>query len=204
MSRKWLTSAAAAIALFGCRQDMHDQRKVEPLEESKFFGDGRGSRDPVPNTIARGRLKTDRHLFYGREEVDPPLDGPDDGTAGELVDTFPFPVTKDVLLRGRERFDVFCSPCHARTGNGDGMIVRRGFLRPPSLHDAKVREARVGHLYDVIRRGLGVMPGYERQIPVNDRWAIVAYLRALQLHKNATVDDVPAADRAKLPAGGAQ
>jgi mono/diheme cytochrome c family protein len=202
MSRKLLTSALVCLAAIGCRQDMHDQRKLEPLEESKFWSDGRASRDPVPGSIARGKLKADRHLFFGREELAEARSGPDDGSEGALVDTFPFPVDKHVLERGRERFDVFCAPCHARTGDGDGMIVRRGFRRPPSLHDDKIRDARVGHLYDVIRRGFGVMPAYETQIPVRDRWAIVAYLRALQLHRRAALGDVPEAEKKRLAGEG--
>ena len=206
MSRKFPTDVrlAALLIVMGvaaCRQDMHDQLKMEPLEESTLFEDGRASRSPVKGTIARGQLKADRHLHYGREPLDDTIDpnsGPDDGTAGELVNALPYAVTKQMLQRGQERYNIFCAPCHAQTGNGDGMIVRRGFSRPPSLHADKVRDATLGHLYDVIRRGFGAMPAYATQIPVDDRWAIVAYMRALQLSKNAKIDDVPANERAQL------
>lgn len=205
MSRKFRTEslllACALTAGLSCRQDMHDQLKMEPLEETPFFDDGRASRHPVEGTIPRGHLKSDRHLHFGRAALDTLEeipDGPDDGTAGELVNTLPYAVTKDMLTRGRQRYDIYCAPCHAKTGNGDGMVVRRGFSRPPSLHSEKIRTAKLGHLYDVIRRGLGAMPGYAPQISVHDRWAIVAYIRALQLSQAATIDDVPEAERAKL------
>lgn len=187
----------AAVA-GGCRQDMHDQLKYEPLEKSEFFDDGMSSRHPVKGTIARGQLQSDRHFFFGREPLESPPEGPDYGTTGELVATFPYPVDAAMMRRGRERFNIFCSPCHAQTGNGDGMIVQRGYREPPSLHSEKVKSAKVGHLYDVIRRGFGVMPAYATLISTEDRWAIVAYVRALQLSKSASLDDVPPAERAKL------
>ena len=196
-----LTSALLLAALGACRQDMHDQLKMEPLEETTLFEDGRASRHPPKGTIPRGHLKSDRHLHYGREALTTPTDGPDDGSTGELVNALPYPVTKPMLERGQERYNIYCAPCHAQTGNGDGMIVRRGFSKPPSLHDDKVKNAKLGHLYDVIRRGIGSMPAYATQIPVNDRWAIVAYIRALQLSKSAKLDDVPAAQRPNLSAG---
>jgi mono/diheme cytochrome c family protein len=175
---------------------MHDQPKIEPLEASPFFTDGRGSRSPVEGTVARGHLNADRALHEGRA----PGAGPGAAGAGELVDTLPFPATIEVLARGRERYDIFCAPCHAKTGDGDGMIVRRGFRSPPSLHSDRVRAARLGHLYDVITRGLGAMPAYAAQIPVRDRWAIVAYVRALQLSQRAALADVPDDERARLEA----
>jgi Cytochrome C oxidase, cbb3-type, subunit III len=180
----------AAAGAAGCRQDMHDQQKFEPLEASPFFGDGRSARQPVDGTIARGHLHDDRHLYEGRDPV-----------SGELVDTFPMPVTKDTLVRGRERFDIFCSPCHSRTGNGDGMVVRRGFRKPTSYHTDTLRQAKVGHIFEVITKGFGVMPSYATQIPAQDRWAIIAYVRALQLAQNATIDDVPEPERFKLLGG---
>jgi hypothetical protein len=177
-------------ALSGCRQDMHDQHKIEPGESSPVFADGRGMRHPVEGTVARGRLFDDRHLYEGRDAV-----------TGELVDAFPMPVTKEVLLRGRERYDVFCSPCHSRTGEGDGMVVRRGFKRPPSFHREELRKAKVGYVFEVVTKGFGVMPSYAAQVPASDRWAIVAYLRALQLAHDARIADVPEPERAALLAG---
>jgi mono/diheme cytochrome c family protein len=200
MWRKCLTDAALgalcalAAAAAGCRQDMHDQAKIEPLEASPWSADGRGSRKPVEGTVARGQLNADRVLHQGRA----PTPSEDD-----LVDYMPFPATHEVLARGRERYDIFCSPCHARTGEGDGMVVRRGFRSPPSLHSERVRTARLGHLYDVITRGFGAMPAYAAQIPTRDRWAIVAYVRALQLSQHATIEDLPPEERDRLT-GGAQ
>ena len=188
-----LSAGCVAAALVGgCRQDMHDQQKIEPLEGTPFFPDGRGSRQPVEGTVARGLLKEDRHLYEGRFGEDAA------GPQGELVDTFPMPVDRQLLLRGRERYDIYCSPCHSRTGDGDGMIVRRGFQRPPTFHRDELRTQKVGYLYEVISKGLGVMPSYAAQIPVRDRWAIVAYLRVLQLSQMARIEDVPEPERAKL------
>ncbi len=192
--------ASALLSLVGCRQDMHDQLKYEPLEKNELFEDGQASRQPVDGTVARGQLKTDRHLHYGRGPLTEALEKPDDGTLGELVTTFPAPVDAAMMERGRERYDIYCSPCHGQTGNGDGMIVQRGFRQPPSLHEERLRSARVGHLYDVIRRGFGVMPAYATMIPTDDRWAIVAYMRALQHSKTATLADVPPEERQKLEA----
>jgi cbb3-type cytochrome c oxidase subunit III len=185
-----LALVLACLGLGGCRQDMHDQLKLEPLERSTFFADGRGSRSPVEGTIARGQLMLDRHLYEGRR----PAEGDEtEDDEGIVVEEFPFEVGREVLLRGRERFDIYCSPCHARTGNGDGMVVRRGFRKPPSLHEERLRKAKVGHLYDVIRRGIGAMPAYASQIHVRDRWAIVAYVRALQSAGNVQMT-CPAGD----------
>lgn len=187
MWRSCPTSLASLLLLvvLGCRQDMHDQLKLEPLEGSKFFADGKGSRHPVDGTVARGQLKGDRHLHLGRHASSA------ENAEGDLVDTFPMEVTQALLLRGQERYDIYCSPCHSKTGDGDGMIVRRGFRKPPSLHDDKNRALKVGHIYDVIYRGLGAMPAYRTQIDVEDRWAIVAYVRALQRSQNARIEDVP-------------
>jgi len=185
----------------GCRQDMHDSPHLEPLEQTSFFRDGRASRDPVEGTVARGQLNNDIHFYEGRRVIkEPELAGQTAET--EVVDSFPYEVTRSMLLRGRERYDIFCSPCHSRTGNGDGMVVRRGFTRPPSLHTDKLRQAPVGHLYDVVRRGLGAMPSYAAQIPVADRWAIVAYVRALQFSQNARLEDVPPFERRSLEREG--
>src|SRR5262245_62667598 len=166
--RRASLAALATLALAACRQDMHDQHKLGPLEGTPFFPDGRGSRQPVEGTVARGLLKEDRHLYEGRFGDDGP------GPAGELVDKFPMPVDRALLSRGRERYDIYCSPCHARTGEGDGMVVRRGFQRPPTFHRDELRSAKVGYLYEVITKGLGVMPSYAAQVTTRDRCAIVA------------------------------
>jgi len=175
----------ALIVVSACRQDLHDQPKYVPLRESTFFGDGRSARPLVEGTVARGHLRDDALLYTGRV-------GKEDATA------FPFPIDARVLARGRERFDIFCSPCHGRTGQGDGMVVRRGYRRPPSYHQDRLREAPVGHFFDVITNGFGAMPDYASQIAAADRWAIVAYIRALQLSEHATLADVPAGERDRM------
>jgi len=180
-----LGASALLLALAACRQDMHDQPKYRGLRGSDFFADGQGARPLVANTVARGHLNDDALLATGKE-------GQNDATE------FPFPVTEQVMARGHERFDIYCSPCHGRTGEGNGMVVRRGFRRPPSYAEDRLRDAPIGHFYDVITNGFGAMPDYQTQIPVNDRWAIVAYVKALQLSLYAPLEDVPAADRSKL------
>jgi mono/diheme cytochrome c family protein len=179
--------AAACVALAACRQDMHDAPRYEPLEEAPFFADGGASRVLVANTVPRGHLRTDEHLYTGR-------------VGGELAAEFPMPVTSEVMARGRERFDVFCSPCHGRTGEGNGMVVQRGFRRPPSYYETRLLEAPVGYYFDVMTNGFGAMQDYASQVPVTDRWAIAAYIRALQFSRRATLDDVPADRRAELEA----
>ena len=180
----------AVAVLAGCRQDMHDQPRYIPLRPSTFFADGRSERPLIEGTIPRGHLNDDVALFTGK--------GPD----GKPLDTFPFAVTKDVVERGQDRYNVYCAPCHDRTGSGDGMIVKRGYRRPPSYHIDRLRQVPNGYLYDVITSGFGAMPDYAAQIAPRDRWAIVAYIRALQMSQNASVDDVPAAERGHL--GGAK
>jgi hypothetical protein len=170
---------ALGIAAAGCRQDMHDQPKYIPLRESTFFNDGRSARPLVAGTVARGQLHEDALLYTGK------VDGAD-------TVMFPFPIDEGVMARGQERFNIYCSPCHGRTGAGDGMIVRRGYRRPPSYHDDRLRNAPIGHFFDVITNGFGAMPDHSAQIAVEDRWAIVAYIRALQLSEHATPADVPA------------
>jgi hypothetical protein len=180
-----LGASALLLTVAACRQDMHDQPKYRGLRGSDFFADGQSARPLVANTVARGHLNDDTLLQTGK-----------DGQADTTV--FPFPVTDQVMARGQERFNIYCSPCHGRTGDGDGMVVRRGFRRPPAYSEERLRTAPIGHLYDVITNGFGAMPDYQTQIPVNDRWAIVAYVKALQLSSHASLDDVPAADRSKL------
>lgn len=182
-----LRAAAGALVLLatGCRQDMHDQPKYQPLEASSFFADGRASRPRIPGTVARGRRDDDALLVSGK------LDG-------TLSEVFPAPVTKAVLDRGHQRFDVYCSPCHDRAGTGHGMIVMRGYKQPTSFHDERIRSMPPGYFFDVITNGFGIMPSYAAQIPVDDRWAIAAYIRALQLSQHATLADVPEAERQAL------
>lgn len=169
----------------GCRQDMADQPRYDPLEPSAFFSDGQSARPLVPGTVARGQLVDEASLSAAK--------------AGDVfVDTFPVPVTSEVLSRGQERYNIFCAPCHSHMGDGDGMIVRRGFRRPPSFHIDRLREAPVGYFFDIITNGFGAMPDYAAQIPVRDRWAIIAYTRALQLSQHATLADVPPEERKKL------
>lgn len=179
---------AAAALVVGCRQDMHNQPKALPYRPSTFFADGRSAR-PIPDgTVARSELNDDDMLFTGKVN-------------GQDTTEFPFAVTAEVMARGRERYDIFCSPCHDRTGSGEGMIVKRGYRQPPSYHIDRLRQAPVGHFFDVITNGFGAMPDYRTQVPVRDRWAIVAYIRALQASANATLDEVPPEERNRLAPG---
>lgn len=173
------------VALIACRQQMADQPSYRPLAKSEFFADGRSARPVIPGTVARGQLREDEHFYTGRR-------------GGQAVETFPFPVTREIFYRGQERFDIFCSPCHDRVGNGQGMIVRRGFRAPPSLHIDRLRESRPGYLFEVIARGFGTMPDYAEQIPPEDRWAIVAYIRALQRSTAGKLADLPEAAQKEL------
>jgi mono/diheme cytochrome c family protein len=177
--------ALALVAVTACRQDMQDQPRYKPLAASDFFKDGASARPLVPDTVARGHERLDSLLYTGKVD-------------GVVVDEFPVPVTKAVLDRGQERFNIFCSPCHGALGDGDGMVVRRGFRTPPSYHLDRLRDAPVGHFFDVMTNGFGAMQDYRAQVPVPDRWAIAAYIRALQLSQHATTADVPPAERATL------
>ena len=164
---------------------MRDQPRSDPLEASDFFADGVASRSPVPGTVARGQLKADVLLETGMVE-------------GKLATTFPYPVTEAMLLRGRERFGIYCTPCHGQLGDGQGMVVRRGFKQPSSFHVDRLRGAPAGYFFDVMSNGFGVMSSYASQVPVADRWAIVAYIRALQRSQYATLADLPVAERERL------
>jgi cytochrome c553 len=180
--------AMLAMTAAACRQDMHDAPKLEPLEGSTFFADGRASRQLVANTIARGHLKEDKLLHTGRD--------------GEtLSETFPFPVTEGVVARGRERFNIYCSPCHARTGEGNGMIVQRGYKQPPSFHEERMRVMPAGYFFQVMTNGFATMPSYALQVSPEDRWAIAAYVKALQLSRNVAAADLTADERAKVESG---
>jgi mono/diheme cytochrome c family protein len=184
-SRWPLAIVLTSVALAGCRQDMHDAPRYDPLEQSQFFPDGAASRVLVPNTVARGQLREDEHLYTGKVN-------------GQPATEFPMPVTAEVMARGQERFNVYCSPCHGRSGEGNGMIVQRGFRQPPSYHEERLRNEPVGYFFDVMTNGFGAMQDYSAQVTVTDRWAIAAYIRALQLSRQATVADVPADRRGDL------
>ncbi|HET7452265.1 MAG TPA: cytochrome c [Thermoanaerobaculia bacterium] len=194
---RFVLAASLGLAVGACRQDMFNQPKVRPLQSSTFFADGRASRPLPEDTVARGDLRADELLYTGR-------------IGGTEADTFPFPVTKAVLDRGQERFEIYCSPCHGRAGYGDGMIVQRGFKAPPSFHADRLRQAPVGHFVDVMANGFGVMYDYRGRVSPEDRWAIAAYIRALQLSQNATAGDLDAvkasenAVKAAHPSGGAK
>ncbi len=178
---------ACLFGLTACRQDMHDQPKYEPLEQSSFFADQRSSRAPVEGTVARGQLKEDDHFYTGKINNQP-------------VHTFPMELDEQLVQRGQERYNIFCSPCHDKTGQGLGMIVQRGFKRPPSFHIDRLREAPVGYYFDVMTNGFGVMASYSDQVTPEDRWAIIAYIRALQISQNATLADLPEEEKQKLEA----
>jgi hypothetical protein len=176
-----------AVLASACQQEMADQPRLDPLEASSFFRDGRAARPLVPGTVARGTLPEDEELRTGK-------------VGGVLALNFAFPVTKEVLHRGRERYEIFCTPCHDHTGSGQGMIVRRGFRRPESFHAERLRQAPPGHFVDVITNGFGAMKDYSAQVAPRDRWAIAAYIRALQLSQDARIGDVPPVERSKLEA----
>ena len=182
-----IASAAAALLMItlttACRLDMHMQPRQNPLSRSDFFADQRSERPPVEGTVARGQLQADTYFYTGKIGDNP-------------GDVMPFPVTREVLERGRERFNIFCAPCHSRLGDGNGMVPSRGFPRkPPSYHIPRLQKAPLGYFFDVMTNGFGIMPDYASQIPPQDRWDIVAYIRALQLSQNATMADVPAGQK---------
>ncbi len=204
-----------------CRQDMQDQPRMKPFRSTTFFPDGMSSRPPVPGTVARGHLRADTEFFTGKKSgtqagTSQPAGQQAVATAANApqgiaaypddVEEFPLPITHDVVKRGKERYDIFCSACHGLTGNGDGMIVRRGFRRAASFHSDNLRQAPVGHYFDAITNGWGAMPPYAAQIPTHDRWAIVAYIRALQLSYQNTQSQPgqpqPPASPASTPSSG--
>jgi mono/diheme cytochrome c family protein len=170
-NRKRLLLAVGAVALAGsaaCRQDMHNQPKYTPLRASAFFADGASARPPVEGTVARGLLHADEAFYTGMQD-------------GAPIREMPLPVDEALLARGQVRYNIFCAPCHGATGDGNGMIVQRGYRRPPSMHEARLRDAEAGHYFDVMTNGFGAMPDYRMQVSPRDRWAITAYIRALQL-----------------------
>ena len=180
-----------AVGAAGCRQDMHNTPVGQPLRESLFVKGVSTSRAPVEGTIARGTLQDDAAFYTGKE-------------GGAPANALPFPLTAQVLDRGEERFNIYCSPCHGVSGRGDGMIVRRGYRQPPSFHVDRLQQAPLGHFYDTMTNGFGAMPDYRAQIAPRDRWAIAAYVRALQLSQHATAADIPAEERQKLGQPGAK
>jgi len=171
--------------LTGCRQDMHDQPRYKPLAATDFFGDGRSARPEVEGTVARGHLRIDQARYTGKVN-------------SEDVDYFPFPIGRSDLERGQQRFNVYCSPCHSRIGDGNGMVVRRGFRQAASYHTDRLIKMPIGHFFDVITNGFGAMPSYASRVEPDDRWRIAAYIRVLQLSQNAQLDDVPADMRGEL------
>ena len=173
------------LAAAGCRQDMHNQPKAIPLRESMFFKDGSSARPLVEGTVARGTLQDDAAFFTGK-------------SGAVVLDALPFALTAEVLDRGEQRFNIYCTPCHGMAGAGDGMIVRRGYRQPPSYHTDRLRTAPIGHFYDVMTNGFGAMPDYRAQIVPRDRWAIAAYVRALQLSQHAPAAALPEEERQKL------
>jgi cytochrome c553 len=171
------TALLAALALAGCRQDMQDQPKFIPQRGTDFYSDGRSARPQVENTVARGQLHEDAYFYTGLQ-------------GGKEGDAMPFPVTMEVLERGQERYNIYCTPCHSRVGNGVGMIVQRGYSKAGNFHTARLQAAPLGHFFNVITNGYGSMPDYAAQLQPQDRWAVVAYIRALQLSQNAKPSDV--------------
>lgn len=183
-----LPGTVGLLLLAGCHIDMWRQPKVKPLEQSNFFADGLSARLPVPGTVARGELKQDEARYKGR-------------VGGKLVDKFPFPITMEDMRRGQERFNIYCSPCHGRLGDGKGMIAQRGLAlvrQPASYHTDRLRKIPVGHFYDVITNGFGIMYSYASRVEPDDRWRIAAYIRALQYSQNARLSDVPPEEIPKL------
>ena len=184
----WVLAALGLACLcVGCRLDMHVQPRYNPYDQTDFFGDGQSARQPVAGTFPRGELTLGPQELLYTGKVN-----------GQPSEAFPFPVAQGIVERGRERFNVFCSPCHGFAGDGDGMIVQRGFRRPPSLHEDRLRAAPAGHYFDVITNGFGVMYPYGYRVAPRDRWAIIAYVRALQLSRQASINDIPEEERQKL------
>jgi hypothetical protein len=181
----WVCALLASILVAGCRQDMHVQPRYEPEDPSTFFADGRSERPPVEGTVARGHLRTDELLYTGRVN-------------GAVADIFPFAITAPDLSRGRERYNIYCSPCHDYTGGGNGMIVQRGFPSPPSFHLERLRQAPAGHFFEVMTNGFGLMYSYASRASPEDRWRIAAYIRALQLSQHGSAGDVPDFERPTL------
>ncbi|HEX5414100.1 MAG TPA: cytochrome c [Chloroflexota bacterium] len=174
------------LVLAACAQKMRDEPKLNPDEASAFFASGTSSQPPVPDTVARGYANTDVEFNTGKD------------AQGNLVTEFPFPITRPDLLRGQDRFNIYCSECHGRVGNGGGVVAFNGFPGPPSYAQDRLLNAPVGHFFDVMTNGYGRMPSYANQIPTRDRWDIAAYIRALQLSQHAEVSQLPTEDQEKI------
>ncbi len=179
-----LLVALFLLTALACREDMQNQPRLKPMRPSGFLGEDRPGR-PIAGTVSRDEPET-RYFYTGYE-----------GTV--VGNRIPFPVNKAVLERGRERFNIYCAPCHSRTGDGNGMIVQRGYRRPPSYHTERLRNAPLGHFYEVITNGFGAMPDYSAQIQTRDRWAIAAYIRVLQFSQNAPANLLPAGTQMASP-----
>ena len=202
-TRSWLPASAgrplalaiaamALVAASGCRQDMHNQPKYRPLRATGFFADGSSARPLVEGTVARGTLQEDEAFFTGK-------------AGAAFVRELPFAPDDAVLTRGQERYNIYCTPCHDATGGGKGMVVQRGYKQPPSFHEERLRNIEAGYFFDVMTNGFGAMPDYRMQLSARDRWAVVAYIRALQLSQRASPADIPGGDPAKAqPASPAQ
>lgn len=192
----------AVLVLAGCRGTVSDkppihinpnmdfQEKFEPQEANPMFADGRAMRPPVAGTVARGFLREDTRFYEGRE------------ADGSYVDTLPVALTTDLLHRGRDRYNIYCAPCHGEAGDGRGIVVERGFVPPPNFGAQTVRDMQDGYLYEVIKNGVRTMPSYAQQVAAADRWAIVSYIRALQFSQNATQGHIPASELANIARRG--
>ncbi|MEP6706805.1 MAG: cytochrome c [Pyrinomonadaceae bacterium] len=220
-----LLTVHCLLLTVGCRQDMQNQPKYVPYRSSSFFRDELSGRPLVEGTVPRGYLRSDREFYTGKKNKPVGIQSatgnqntstPQQNTAAQNaaglpatsnqsatypddVETLPFPVTAETVNRGQERYQIFCAVCHGMTGHGDGMIVRRGFRPPPSYHDDRLRQAPVGHFFDVITNGWGAMPSYAAQVTPQDRWAIIAYIRALQLSQWPAGSTAPASERGNSP-----
>jgi len=215
-----LLTAYCLLLTSACRRDMQDQPKSIAYRESTFFRDGVSSRPLVPGTVPRGYLRADREFYFGKKTNAPnqptnsggaatvaPAAGASSNPAAlypDDVETFPFPITKEALDRGQARYDIFCSVCHGATGNGDGIIARRGLNKPlpASYHQDRLRQAPVGHFFDAMTNGWGAMPAYASQIPVEVRWKIIAYIRALQLSQMPSAPKAQATPAPNAKPGG--
>jgi cytochrome c553 len=186
-NKPFAIALAASALTVGCRNDMHNQPRYKPLAATDFFGDGRSSRPTIEDTVARGQLRVDTPRFTGKEN-------------GKDIEYFPIQITREDVERGHERFNIYCSPCHGRLGDGNGMIVSRGLRQPPDYHDDRLRTAPVGHFFDVMTNGYGAMYSYASRVPVDDRWRIAAYIRALQASVPAS--KAPAQTASAKPAAG--
>jgi len=197
INKSWLVACSKlavmvclVVTAAGCRQDMHNQPKYRPLRVTAFFADGSSSR-PIPEgTVARGTLQTGAAFFTGKN-------------GAMLVSELPFPVTQEVLDRGQQRFNIYCTPCHDATGSGNGLVVQRGYPRPQTYHSDRLRQIEVGYFFDVMTNGFGRMPDYKAQITPRDRWNIAAYIRTLQRSQHATVEDAGGVDQLSKPAAPA-